>query len=140
MLAEVVDNDRAGLIIVESDGNTTVLEGAPPYGIVDTYTVAPTMAPALYTNVKVTLFFDDDNLIVTSTDPRFDPLTRTMIFDWTNWTVPVVVQVAVRDHEHALGREPRRQSPRRVDLPRRHERRSGLHQRVRLRDPALRLR
>ena len=92
--AEVIDNDQAGLVIVESDGNTTVLQGAPPYGIVDTYTIAPTMAPALYTNVKVTLFYDDDNLIVTSTDPRFDPTTRTFTFDWTNWTTPAVVTVA----------------------------------------------
>ena len=52
------------------------------------------MAPALYSNVKVTLFFNDDNLIVTSTDPRFDPVTRTITFDWTNWLVPAVIQVA----------------------------------------------
>ena len=94
VLAEVIDNDQAGIVIAECDGNTTVLQGAPPYGIVDTYTIAPTMAPALYSNVKVTLFFDDDNLIVTSTDPRFDPMTRTFTFDWTNWLVPAVVQVA----------------------------------------------
>ena len=42
VLAEVIDNDKAGLVITQSDGNTTVLTGAPPYGIVDTYTVAPT--------------------------------------------------------------------------------------------------
>ena len=94
VLAEVIDNDTAGIVITETANDTTVLVGAPPYGIVDTYTVAPTMAPALYTNVKVTLFYDRGDLIVTSTDPRFDPVTRTFTFDWTNWTTPAVVQVA----------------------------------------------
>ena len=51
------------------------------------------MAPALYTNVKVTLFYDDENLIGTSTDSRFDSTTRTFTFDWTNWTAPAVVRV-----------------------------------------------
>ena len=103
VLAQVIDNDQAGLVIVQSDGNTTVLQGAPPYGIVDTYTIAPTMAPALYTNVKITLFFNDDNLIVTSTDPRFDPTTRTFTFDWTNWTTPAVVTVAAGSNDPHWG-------------------------------------
>ena len=103
VLAQVIDNDQAGIVIVQSDGNTTVLQGAPPYGIVDTYTIAPTMAPALYTNVKITLFFNDDNLIVTSTDPRFDPTTRTFTFDWTNWTTPAVVTVAAGSNDPHWG-------------------------------------
>ena len=45
-------------MITETANDTTVLVGAPPYGIVDTYTIAPTMAPALFTNVKVTVFYD----------------------------------------------------------------------------------
>ncbi len=103
VLAEVIDNDTAGIVITESDGSTTVLEGAPPYGIVDTYTVAPTMQPALFTNVKVTLFYSRDDLIVTSTDPRFDPVTRTFTFDWTNWTTPAVVQVSAAPEDSHWG-------------------------------------
>ena len=103
VLAEVIDNDTAGIVITESDGNTTVLEGAPPYGIVDTYTIAPTMQPDFFTNVQVTLFYSRDDLIVTSTDPRFDPVTRTFTFDFTNWTTPAVVQVSAAPDGHHWG-------------------------------------
>ena len=85
------------------------------------------MAPALYTNVKITLFFDDDNLIVTSTDPRFDPLTRTIDVRLDELDVPVVVQVSARDHTSHWGANLDDKRLDALDLPRRHERRPELH-------------
>ena len=104
VLAEVIDNDRAGLVITQSDGDTTVLAGALPQGIVDSYTIAPTMAPAAGKTVTIRIRSDQTDLVVTvtSSDSRYDAATRTITFDETNWTTPVTVNVAavVEDHEH----------------------------------------
>ena len=104
VLAEVIDNDQAGLVIVESNGDTTVLQGAPPCRDRSTRTRSRRRwRHRWHTNVKFTLFYDSDSLIVTSTDPRFDPATRTFTFDWTNWTTPAVVTVAAAPGGHDWG-------------------------------------
>ena len=42
---DVIDNDTRGVVVTESGASTVVLPGAAPQGIVDAYSVAPTMAP-----------------------------------------------------------------------------------------------
>jgi hypothetical protein len=106
VLAEVIDNDQPGFVITQSDGDTTVLAGAPPQGIVDSYTIAPTMAPAPGTTVTITLKFDREDLVVSSADPRYNPVTRSITFDSTNWMTPATIDVTAaaesvdRDGEH----------------------------------------
>jgi len=102
VLAEKIDNDRAGFVITQSDGNTTVLAGTPVTGITDSYTIAPTMAPAAGTTVTLTLGFDAEDLLVTAApgDTRWNAAARTLTFDSTNWLAPATILVSAQNEDN----------------------------------------
>ena len=117
----VLDNDQPGVRITETDGDTVVLEGAAPYGITDSYTVALSKAPAPGNTVTVTLSADDARLVLSSADPRYNATTHAFTFDSTNWSTPATVGVAA-PRARRRGREPDR-GPHHA---RGHEHRPGL--------------
>ncbi|MHC4618339.1 MAG: hypothetical protein ACYTEQ_11370 [Planctomycetota bacterium] len=98
---KLIDDDKAGLIITETDLETQVLEGATAG---DTYKISLTKEPVSGETVTVTLQFDDigDSQISVS-DPssstgRFDAVTCELTFDSTNWFQPFELKVtAVND-------------------------------------------
>ena len=96
----VRDDDKAGLIIEQTQNNTLVLEGTPITGITDTYTIQLTRPPAADKTVTVTLGIDTAQIGLANptSDSRFDLAARTIIFDSTNWDTPVTVGVnAIND-------------------------------------------
>ncbi|MCB1998993.1 MAG: LEPR-XLL domain-containing protein, partial [Rhodoferax sp.] len=92
VLVTVIDNDAAGIVLTENrtdayDNGTLVLEGAAPYGITDSYTIALTKAPVAA--VTIALDYDRAQLQLSH-----DSVT----FDASNWDTPVTITVtAVND-------------------------------------------
>lgn len=78
LLVTVVDNDQAGVNLVESSGNTTPTEGGT-----DTYTIALTKAPTA--NVVVTMASSNTTTGAT--------VTSTLTFTTTNWATAQTVTV-----------------------------------------------
>ncbi len=90
LFVTVYDDDQGGLILRETEGGTTVLEGdlASGAGITDSYTVELTSRPTA--NVIVTLHHDGQ----ISTDAVGDTLT----FTPDNWNVPQTVLITAVDN------------------------------------------
>ena len=86
VLANIADNDAAGVAFTQTGGSAEVTEG----GVTDTYTVALTTAPA----ATVTVSFNTDSQLV-----GIAPLT----FDSTNWNIPQTVAVQAADDMAAEG-------------------------------------
>lgn len=82
--ANVVDNDRAGVMITESGGSTNVTEG----GATDTYTAVLTAAP----NGTVTF-----NLASSSTSTGVTVSPTSLTFNTSNWSIPRTVTVTATD-------------------------------------------
>ena len=83
---KVIDDDKPGLVIVESGLGTAVLEGGPT----DSYTVRLTRAPAAGETVTVTLAQPADNQLLLS--------ATTLNFTAANWSLAQTVTVtAVND-------------------------------------------
>jgi Ca2+-binding RTX toxin-like protein len=92
----VRDDDRAGLIINESDNKTLVLEGDATTGIFDSYDVSLTRAPLFETTVTVQLTHDSQ-VVLSSLDTRFNAVTETITFRHDNWNDPITIDVAAND-------------------------------------------
>jgi hypothetical protein len=87
MVVEVIDNDKAGVLIAKSGDSNQVIEG----GADDTYNVVLTKAPTA--NVTVTVTGDSQTSIVgAATDG-----TYTLTFTSTNWNIPQVVTMHAID-------------------------------------------
>ncbi|MDX6679029.1 MAG: hypothetical protein QOE31_3081, partial [Solirubrobacteraceae bacterium] len=90
----VIDNDKAGVTVIQSGVDTLVVEGS----VNDTYTLALTRAPAAGETVTITLVADVARLVLFAADPtqagRFNAAARTVTFDTSNWSTPFVVGVA----------------------------------------------
>ena len=104
---EVLDNDAPGLIVAETDGKTLVIEGSLTVesgftkGIADTYTVRLAKAPAAGTTVTVKLAFDAAQLGLS---------LNSIVFDSTNWNLPVTITVTAADNSSLPQREDRKVS------------------------------
>jgi hypothetical protein len=85
---------QAGVDVSQPYGGPTVLTGTPPYGIDSSYSLWLANAPAPGTTVTVTLGFNGSALVLSSTDPRYNPTTHTVTFNSTNWNVPVTIIIA----------------------------------------------
>ena len=86
VVANITDNDSAGLVITQSDDSTDVVEG----GLTDTYTIALSSRPAA--NVTVTL---NPNSQVMAEDESNG--STVLVFTPDNWNVPRVVRVTAVD-------------------------------------------
>jgi hypothetical protein len=85
----VIDDDAAGLIIIESDESTDVVES----GTTDNYTLRLTKAPT----APVTVDLGTDAQLETLVD---GVETNAIFFNDTNWNVPVTVEIkAVEDSD-----------------------------------------
>ncbi|RJR48541.1 MAG: calcium-binding protein, partial [Desulfobacteraceae bacterium] len=98
---KVIDNDKAGLIIKETDLGTQVLEGDSAG---DTYSISLTKAPNAGETVTVRLDLDSigsGQVVIESADSaqasRFDSTTRTITFDSTNWNTAFQVKLTAVD-------------------------------------------
>jgi len=96
---KLIDDDKAGLIITETDLETQVLEGDTSG---DTYEISLTKQPDVDETVTVTLQFDVvGNSQITVTDPaasgRFNFATQELTFDDTNWSQPFELMVIAND-------------------------------------------
>jgi Ca2+-binding RTX toxin-like protein len=89
----VLDDDKPGLLIQETNGGTLVLEGDATTRITDSYTVALTRQPAPGTTVTVTLGQDGQLVLVDGSNAPLNAL----VFDSTNWNVPQTVNVRALD-------------------------------------------
>ncbi|SLN60007.1 Bifunctional hemolysin/adenylate cyclase precursor [Roseovarius gaetbuli] len=87
IVASVLDNDTATLVVSQSDGSTTVSAGTDG---TDSYDLTLSRAPV--GSVTVTIETDGQTLL-SSADARFDGTTVT--FDATNWDIPVTIDVAL---------------------------------------------
>ncbi|HEX7167002.1 MAG TPA: Calx-beta domain-containing protein [Acidimicrobiales bacterium] len=87
---EIVDNDAAGVVIVESGVDTVVVEG----GATDGYVVSLTRQPL--TNVTVTLHTDGETCVSTATDANLDCGDVVLTFTTGiggNWATPQSVTI-----------------------------------------------
>ncbi|SHL67163.1 hypothetical protein SAMN05444414_1269 [Roseovarius marisflavi] len=87
LVAQVIDNDSASLVVSQSDGSTTV--GAGTDGT-DSYDLTLSRAPVGSVTVSIET---DGQTLLSSDDARFDGTTVT--FDATNWDDPVTINVAL---------------------------------------------
>ncbi len=89
VIANIIDNDYPGVMIIPTDGATEVVEG----GITDTYQLVLTYPPTH----DVTLHLEHLQGQVTVVDAA-NPLLKYLVFTTTNWNVPQTVLVtAVED-------------------------------------------
>ena len=96
VVARITDNDDAGAVIVQSNGNTTVAEG----GVDDTYTVVLTSEP----RAEVRIYLENDDGQVTAVDDAH-PGNSYLVFrpdtdgipDEYDWNVPHTVRVTAVD-------------------------------------------
>ena len=96
---KLIDDDKAGLIITETDQKTQVLEGNATG---DTYEISLTKAPDSGETVTVTLDMDvigDAQLSLAdpSSSGRFTATTGKLTFDDTNWSTPFTIKVTADD-------------------------------------------
>ncbi|MBW6493254.1 MAG: hypothetical protein K0B16_01635 [Burkholderiaceae bacterium] len=100
---KVVDNDRAGILIDQSDGNTIVVADDPATGadesVPDSYTVRLTKAPT--DDVTVTML--PDNLTTT--------VPTTLTFTTTDWWIPQTVTVNAAKPQPPLPAQPLKTFP-----------------------------
>jgi len=83
VVASIVDNDTAGVNVVESGGSTDVTEG----GSTDTFDVSLSSSPV--SPVTITL----------AGDPQVTTSTATLTFDSSNWNLPqTVTAIAIDDN------------------------------------------
>jgi Ca2+-binding RTX toxin-like protein len=78
---QVIDNDRADLIVIPSGSDTHVVEDTST----DTYTVALTRAPGVGETVTVTMIFDATQLALSQSSVDFTA---------ANWDTPVTITVS----------------------------------------------
>ncbi|MES1248034.1 MAG: hypothetical protein ABUS54_10215, partial [Actinomycetota bacterium] len=84
---KVVDDDKPGLIIGQSEGTTSIIEGSQTNGQ-DTYTVRLTKAPSIGETVTVTLAVNDPKVLLPS---------YTLTFDSSDWNVDQTITVWKND-------------------------------------------
>ena len=102
--AAVIDDDAAGLVITESNGQTRVLEGSLSIqggytkGLADSYTLQLAKAPTA--KVVVKFAFDSTQVqLASGVVGRFSGSNgvATLSFDGTNWNLPVAITVTALD-------------------------------------------
>ncbi len=93
---EIQDNDKAGLVITESQDSTVVLEGVEPYWITDSYMVKLTRAPGAGETVAVNLLHDSQ--VGLYSDAAMTVAISSLTFASANWNTAQTVYVkAVND-------------------------------------------
>ncbi|MCB1901934.1 MAG: hypothetical protein KDH16_21765, partial [Rhodocyclaceae bacterium] len=100
----VIDDDAAGLVITETGGNTTVLEGsltpdANGYtqGIADSYNVKLAKALTGAETVTVSIAFDANQLALSGSGVSVSGNTATITFTAANWNTGVNIGVRAVD-------------------------------------------
>lgn len=91
---DVIDADQPGLVVHLNSPNPTVVEGTPPNGVTDSYTLALAQAPQPGTQVTVTLSSQDKRIGFGSADSRFNAANNTVTFDSTNWMNPINIVIS----------------------------------------------
>jgi len=108
---DVRDNDTPGVYVLQvepgtsvEDGRTLVIEGTPTTRLVDELLVQLAKQPDLADQIVVQLDLDryegteeQIRLIDVLSDPRFDPIARTITFTSANWDNPVRVGIEAWD-------------------------------------------
>ncbi|HEX9505850.1 MAG TPA: hypothetical protein VGA62_07565, partial [Acidimicrobiia bacterium] len=111
---DVIDNDKADVVVTELDPNTTqpdantiVLEGTTTTQVTDIYDVQLAKAPVDSTgSVTVTIAPSNNRLCLDSADPRFHAAdatcpvlgtTYTLVFGQANWNMPARITVRARN-------------------------------------------
>ena len=96
-LVTVLDDDKAGIIVTQSDGDTTVIEGNKPQQK-DDYTVVLNNKPLAGETVRVTLLPDSNQITLTRADGSALPLDQDghayLEFTDQNWSTAQTVLVA----------------------------------------------
>ena len=95
---DVIDADQPGLVVHLNSPNPTVVEGNPPNGVTDSYTLALAQAPMPGTQVTVTLSSQDQRIGFGSADSRFNAANETVTFDSTNWMNPVTIVISAANN------------------------------------------
>jgi Ca2+-binding RTX toxin-like protein len=86
---EVIDDEVAEVVVVETDGNTLVVEGEGGNPASDTYQVVLSRAPADGTTV----------LIDVAADGQLKPIATPLEFRWDNWFRPQTITIEAHDDE-----------------------------------------